>query len=160
MPRDAVRWRCSCWRLPANDLAAPHPAQRVRRDATTAVRDARIAPCDAFLFRCDAFFVSRDAFCPSRDAPRDARSAQLLHPLHRGTALIPLLLSLALAGGVYLTFDGLVRPRHSAPRIQRWRAAPEFLVRARLHAGTPRAFLPFLLPPCTGPRLAAPLFPA
>ena len=34
----------------------------------------------------------------------------------RGAALIPLLLSLALAGGVYLTFEGLVRPRERASR--------------------------------------------
>lgn len=60
--------------------------------------------------------------------------------------MIPLLLSLALAGGVYLTYDGFVRPRpenDSAPaRVQ---AAREFLVRAGLHEVTLRDFVVFSL---------------
>jgi tight adherence protein B len=68
-----------------------------------------------------------------------------VHPFQRGRALIPLLLSLALAGGVYLTFDGLVRPRPARPDIQRWQVAREFLVRAGLHDVTARDFVLFSL---------------
>src|SRR5262249_49194619 len=59
------------------------------------------------------------------------------------TLLIPLLLSLALAGGVYLTYDGFARPRRFEPRPVRARAAREFLVRAGLHDTTLRDFLVF-----------------
>jgi len=67
----------------------------------------------------------------------------LVHRSRRGAVLIPLFLSLALAGGVYLTFDGLVRPRvNGAPR-ERVRAAREFLVRAGLRDVTLRDFVLF-----------------
>jgi tight adherence protein B len=54
-----------------------------------------------------------------------------------------MLLSLALAGGVYLTFEGLVRPREQAPAAPRFRAAREFLIRAGLHDVTARDFVVF-----------------
>jgi tight adherence protein B len=54
-----------------------------------------------------------------------------------------LLLSLALAGGVYLTFDGFVRPRVSSPPRERARAAREFLLRAGLREVTLRGFVAF-----------------
>jgi tight adherence protein B len=50
------------------------------------------------------------------------------------------LLSLALAGGVYLTFDGFVRPRASEAQRPHAQAAHEFLVRAGLHDVTLRDF--------------------
>ncbi len=56
-----------------------------------------------------------------------------------------MLLSLALAGGVYLTFDGFVRPRASRPPRERTRAAREFLVRAGLRDVTLRDFVVFSL---------------
>lgn len=58
-------------------------------------------------------------------------------------ALIPLLLSLALAGGVYLTFDGCVRPRAGGVPGDRARSAREFLVRAGLRDVTLRDFVLF-----------------
>jgi tight adherence protein B len=60
--------------------------------------------------------------------------------------MIPLLLSLALAGGVYLTFEGLVRPRQRAlvPPLG-LQNAHEFLVRAGLHDVTARDFVLFSL---------------
>jgi tight adherence protein B len=57
--------------------------------------------------------------------------------------VIPLLLSLALAGGVYLTYDGFARPRASAAASRRAQAAREFLVRAGLHDVTLRDFVVF-----------------
>jgi tight adherence protein B len=53
------------------------------------------------------------------------------------------LLSLALAGGVYLTFDGLVRPQQHIAGTDRLRSAREFLVRAGLRDVTLRDFLLF-----------------
>jgi tight adherence protein B len=55
------------------------------------------------------------------------------------------LLSLSLAGGVYLTFDGLVRPRGPGRTRVRAQAAREFLVRAGLRDVTPRDFVVFSL---------------
>jgi tight adherence protein B len=89
----------------------------------------------------DAFCSRRDAFCPSCDAPRDAWCRQSVH--ERGGALIPLLLSLALASGVYLTFEGLARPREHVLSSVRVHAVAEFLVRAGLHDVTPRDFFLF-----------------
>jgi tight adherence protein B len=57
--------------------------------------------------------------------------------------VIPLLLSLALAGGVYLTFDGLARPRQHALGTLHLPAVAEFLQRAGLHDVTPRDFVSF-----------------
>jgi tight adherence protein B len=57
--------------------------------------------------------------------------------------VIPLLLSLALASGVYLTYDGLVRPRARLFGDLRLHAVREFLVRAGLHDVTPRDFFVF-----------------
>ena len=56
--------------------------------------------------------------------------------------MIPLVLSLALAGGVYLCYEGCVRP---LPPIERagGNAAQEFLVRAGLHDITARDFVLF-----------------
>jgi tight adherence protein B len=54
-----------------------------------------------------------------------------------------MLLSLALAGGVYFTFDGLVRPRATGLGSPRLRAAREFLIRAGLHDVTARDFALF-----------------
>lgn len=57
------------------------------------------------------------------------------------------MLSLALAGGVYLTFEGLARPRVRAAGWggARLYAAQEFLVRAGLHDVTARDFVLFSL---------------
>jgi tight adherence protein B len=57
--------------------------------------------------------------------------------------VIPLLLSLALAGGVYLTFDGFARPRAQPLGLPRLRGVQEFLVRAGLHDVTQRDFVLF-----------------
>ena len=57
--------------------------------------------------------------------------------------MIPLLLSLALAGGVYFTFAGFVQPREQPIGRLRLRAADEFLVRAGLHDVTARDFCLF-----------------
>jgi len=57
--------------------------------------------------------------------------------------VIPLLLSLALAGGVYLTFEGFARPRERLLGSVRVHAVTEFLVRAGLHDVTPRDFCLF-----------------
>jgi tight adherence protein B len=59
--------------------------------------------------------------------------------------VIPLVLSLTLAGGVYLTFAGLARPRQNAPARPRLLAVHEFLVRAGLRGVTPRDFVVFSL---------------
>jgi hypothetical protein len=59
--------------------------------------------------------------------------------------MIPLALSLALAGGVYLTFAGFARPRHSSPARPRLLAVHDFLVRAGLRGVTPRDFVVFSL---------------
>lgn len=55
----------------------------------------------------------------------------------------PVLLSLVLAGGVYLTYDGLARPRAGQPGRSRWAGAQDFLIRAGLHDVTPRDFVLF-----------------
>ena len=57
--------------------------------------------------------------------------------------MIPLLLSLALGCGVYLTFDGLVRPRERLFGPLRLHTAREFLIRAGLHDVTARDFCLF-----------------
>jgi tight adherence protein B len=57
--------------------------------------------------------------------------------------VIPLLLSLALAGGVYLTFEGLARPRQRLLGSWHLHAVAEFFVRAGLHDVTPRDFVIF-----------------
>ena len=57
--------------------------------------------------------------------------------------MIPLLLSLALASGVYLTFEGLARPHARRFGPVRLHALTEFLVRAGLYDVTPRDFLLF-----------------
>ena len=59
--------------------------------------------------------------------------------------MIPLLLSLATACGVYLTFEGLVRPHEPTSSGPRWRAAREFLIRAGLGEVTARDFVLFSL---------------
>lgn len=63
----------------------------------------------------------------------------------RGALLIPLVLSLALAGGVYLTYDGFAHPRRAAAPAVRAQIAREFLVRAGLHDLTLRDFVLFSL---------------
>ena len=52
-------------------------------------------------------------------------------------------MSLAIAGGVYLTFEGLVRPRERLLVPLQFHALREFLVRAGLHDVTPRDFFFF-----------------
>jgi tight adherence protein B len=59
--------------------------------------------------------------------------------------MIPLVLSLLLAGGVYLTFDGLVRPRPHAFGPWRVRAIEDFFTRAGLGEVKPRDFVAFSL---------------
>jgi tight adherence protein B len=68
------------------------------------------------------------------------------------------MLSLVLAGGVYLTFEGLVRPRPAAAPALRWRAAREFLIRAGLHDVTARDFVLFSLAAGALSALVAQLF--
>ncbi len=57
--------------------------------------------------------------------------------------MIPLLLSVALAGGVYLTFDGLTRPRPTAVdgERRRWGQIADFLIRAGVHDVAPHEFV-------------------
>jgi tight adherence protein B len=57
--------------------------------------------------------------------------------------MIPLLLSLTFAGGVYLTFNGLVRPRAAWLGSLRLQTARDFLNRAGLHEVTARDFCLF-----------------
>jgi tight adherence protein B len=57
--------------------------------------------------------------------------------------LIPLLLSITLAGGVYLTYEGLARPRAHLVATERLVSVREFLVRAGLRDVTPREFVLF-----------------
>jgi tight adherence protein B len=59
--------------------------------------------------------------------------------------LIPLLLSMMLATGVYLAYEGLTNPRFAAaePEPFRLRRLEEFLIRAGLRDVTPRGFLLF-----------------
>lgn len=57
--------------------------------------------------------------------------------------MIPLLLSLSLAGGVYLTFDGFSRPRRAGSPSARAQAARDFLVRAGLLDVSLRDFVVF-----------------
>jgi tight adherence protein B len=72
--------------------------------------------------------------------------------------MIPLLLSLALAGGVYFTFAGFVQPREQPIGPLRLRAADEFLVRAELHDVTARDFCLFSIASGGVAALAAQLF--
>jgi len=57
--------------------------------------------------------------------------------------VIPLLLSVALATGVYLAYDGFARPRPQPIALPRLDAVREFLVRAGLREVTPRQFVLF-----------------
>jgi tight adherence protein B len=61
--------------------------------------------------------------------------------------VIPLLLSMGLATGVYLTYEGLTNPRPAASgeeaRPRRLRRLEDFLIRAGLRDVTPREFLLF-----------------
>jgi len=57
--------------------------------------------------------------------------------------MIPLLLSVALATGVYLAYDGLARPRQRLVSPLRLDGVREFLVRAGLREVTPRDFVGF-----------------
>jgi tight adherence protein B len=57
--------------------------------------------------------------------------------------LIPLLLSIALAGGVYLTYEGFARPRPQRVATERLVSVREFLIRAGLREVTPRQFVLF-----------------
>lgn len=59
--------------------------------------------------------------------------------------MIPLVLSLALAGGVYLTYDGFVRPRERLFAGLELPVVRDFLARAGLHDVTPRDFFLFSL---------------
>lgn len=72
--------------------------------------------------------------------------------------MIPLLLSLALAGGVYLTFDGFARPRERWLGSLALQSVDEFLVRAGLHGVTMRDFLLFSVAAGASAALLAQLF--
>jgi tight adherence protein B len=72
--------------------------------------------------------------------------------------VIPLLLSLALAGGIYLTYEGLARPRERVLGSVRLHAVSEFLVRAGLHGVTPRDFCVFSIASGACAALLAQLF--
>jgi tight adherence protein B len=59
--------------------------------------------------------------------------------------MIPLLLSVAFGGGMYLVYDGLTRPRPAARQGKRLRRVEDFLSQAGLHDVSPRDFLVFSL---------------
>jgi tight adherence protein B len=59
--------------------------------------------------------------------------------------MIPLLLSVAFGGGIYLLYDGLTRPRPAAKQSRRLRRVEEFLTQAGLHEVRPRDFVIFSL---------------
>src|SRR5439155_10970658 len=79
-----------------------------------------------------------------RDARRDARCAHWNH-VRRNRQMIPLVLSVILAGGVYLTFEGLARPRERLFGEIRLTTVRDFLARAGLHDVSPRDFFLFSL---------------
>jgi tight adherence protein B len=72
--------------------------------------------------------------------------------------LIPLLLSIALAGGVYLSYEGFARPREELVATERLASVREFLVRAGLRGVTPREFALFSVLSAALAVLAAQLF--
>jgi tight adherence protein B len=72
--------------------------------------------------------------------------------------MIPLLLSLALAGGVYLTFDGFARPRERWLASLRLQTVHEFLIRAGLQDVTARDFCLFSIASGALAALVAQLF--
>ncbi len=57
--------------------------------------------------------------------------------------MIPLLLSVAFGGGIYLLYDGLTRPRPAARTAGRFHRVEEFLSQAGLHEVRPRDFVVF-----------------
>jgi len=57
--------------------------------------------------------------------------------------MIPLLLSVAFGGGIYLLYDGLTRPRRAARTARRFHRVEEFLSQAGLHQVRPRDFVVF-----------------
>ncbi len=59
--------------------------------------------------------------------------------------MIPLLLSVAFGGGIYLLYDGLTRPRRAARTARRFHRVEEFLSQAGLHEVRPRDFVVFLI---------------
>ncbi|HYW88166.1 MAG TPA: type II secretion system F family protein [Chloroflexota bacterium] len=72
--------------------------------------------------------------------------------------MIPLLLSIALAGGVYLSYEGFARPREQLVATERLVSVREFLVRAGLRGVTPREFALFSVLSAALAVLAAQLF--
>jgi tight adherence protein B len=72
--------------------------------------------------------------------------------------VIPLLLSVALASGVYLTYAGLAQPREQLLPPRRLVAVRDFLVRAGLRGVTPRDFVLFSLASGTFAALVTQLF--
>jgi tight adherence protein B len=72
--------------------------------------------------------------------------------------VIPLLLSVALATGVYLTYEGLARPRQQLVSAERLIALREFLVRAGLRGVSPHEFVLFSLGAGAVAALVAQLF--
>src|SRR5690348_671333 len=77
-----------------------------------------------------------------------------------GARLIPLLLSMTLATGVYLAYEGLTNPHpaHADGERFRLRRLEEFLVRAGLRVVTPREFVLFSVVAGGVSGLAAQLF--
>ena len=72
--------------------------------------------------------------------------------------MIPLLLSVALASGVYFTYAGLVQPRTLRAPADRLVAVRDFLVRAGLRGVTPRDFVLFSLASAAVAALVTQLF--
>jgi len=72
--------------------------------------------------------------------------------------VIPLLLSVALASGVYLTYSGFAQPREQLVPTERLVAVRDFLVRAGLRGVTPRDFVLFSLASGTFAALLTQLF--
>ena len=72
--------------------------------------------------------------------------------------MIPLLLSVALASGVYLVYAGISQPRAHLVAPERLVSVREFLVRAGLHGITPGQFVLFSIGSCTLSALVAQVF--
>ena len=72
--------------------------------------------------------------------------------------MIPLLLSVAFGGGVYLLYDGLTRPRRAVRSTPRFRRVEDFLSQAGLHEVRPRDFVVFSVGTALASGLVAQLF--
>jgi len=72
--------------------------------------------------------------------------------------MIPLLLSVAFGGGIYLLYDGLTRPRRAERIAGRFHRVEDFLSQAGLHEVRPRDFVVFSVGTALASGLVAQLF--